>query len=101
MADRGAGNWGWGELNREEGKTGEKGGGRAIDFQVRTQVRSEDFSPSIFKDWVHLTLANMFVGAKHDRSQYGIITNNLYAVMLRPLQKWDAPQEFQSLLQTL
>ena len=36
---------------------------------------------------VHLTLANMFVGAKHDRSEYGIITNNLYAVMLRPLQK--------------
>ena len=35
----------------------------------------------------------MFVGAKHDRSQYGIITNNLYAVMLRPFQKWDAPQE--------
>jgi hypothetical protein len=28
----------------------------------------------------------MFVGAKHDRSQYKIITNNLYAVMLRPLQ---------------
>ena len=25
---------------------------------------------------VHLTLANMFVGAKHDRSQYGIVTNN-------------------------
>ena len=36
---------------------------------------------------VHLTLANMFVGAKHDRSQYEIVTNNLYAVMLRPLQK--------------
>ena len=34
----------------------------------------------------------MFVGAKHDRSQYGIITNNLYAVMLRPLQKPDAPE---------
>ena len=31
--------------------------------------------------------ANISVGAKHDRSQYGIITNNLYAVMLRPLQK--------------
>jgi hypothetical protein len=40
---------------------------------------------------VHLTLANMFVGAKHDRIQYGIITNNLSAVMLRPLQKPDAP----------
>jgi hypothetical protein len=36
---------------------------------------------------VYLTLANMFVGAKHDRSQYEIITNNLSAVMLRPLQK--------------
>jgi hypothetical protein len=36
---------------------------------------------------VHLTLANISVGAKHDRSQDGIITNNLYAVMLRPLQK--------------
>ena len=36
---------------------------------------------------VHLILANMFVGAKHDLRQYGIITNNLYAVMLRPLQK--------------
>jgi hypothetical protein len=33
----------------------------------------------------------MFVGAKHDRIQYGIITNNLYAVMLRPPQKPDAP----------
>jgi hypothetical protein len=31
--------------------------------------------------------ANISVGAKHDRSQYRIITNNLYAVMLRPLQK--------------
>jgi hypothetical protein len=36
---------------------------------------------------VHLVLANMFVGAKHDRSEYKIITNNLYSVMLRPLQK--------------
>jgi hypothetical protein len=35
--------------------------------------------------------ANMFVGAKHDRSEYKIITNNLYAVMLRPLHKPDAP----------
>jgi hypothetical protein len=34
----------------------------------------------------------MFVGAKHDRSQYEMITNNLYAVMLRPLQKPDAPE---------
>ncbi len=33
----------------------------------------------------------MFVGAKHDRIQYEIITNNLSAVMLRPLQKPDAP----------
>jgi hypothetical protein len=40
---------------------------------------------------VHLVLANMFVGAKHDRIQYGIITNNLSAVMLRPSQKPDAP----------
>jgi hypothetical protein len=32
-------------------------------------------------------LVNMFVGAKHDRIQHGIITNNLYAVMLRPPQK--------------
>jgi hypothetical protein len=37
--------------------------------------------------WVHLVLANMFVGAKHDRIQHGIITNNLSAVMLRPPQK--------------
>ncbi|TAE10030.1 MAG: hypothetical protein EAZ60_25225 [Oscillatoriales cyanobacterium] len=35
--------------------------------------------------------ANISVGAKHDRSQYEMITNNLYAVMLRPLQKPDAP----------
>jgi hypothetical protein len=35
-------------------------------------------------------LENMFVGAKHDRSEYKIIINNLYAVMLRPLQKPDA-----------
>jgi hypothetical protein len=41
--------------------------------------------------WVHLALANMCVGAKHDRSEYGMITNNLSAVMLRPLQKPDAP----------
>jgi hypothetical protein len=41
--------------------------------------------------WVHLALANISVGAKHDRNQYGIITNNLYPVMLRPLQKPDAP----------
>ncbi|TAE66118.1 MAG: hypothetical protein EAZ25_04910 [Oscillatoriales cyanobacterium] len=35
--------------------------------------------------------ANISVGAKHDRNQYGIITNNLYPVMLCPLQKPDAP----------
>jgi Uma2 family endonuclease len=40
---------------------------------------------------VHLVLTNMFVGAKHDRIQHGIITNNLSAVMLRPPQKPDAP----------
>jgi hypothetical protein len=40
---------------------------------------------------VHLGLGNMFVGAKHDLRQYGIITNNLYAVMLRPPQKPDVP----------
>jgi hypothetical protein len=34
--------------------------------------------------------ANISVGAKHDRSQYEMITNNLYAVMLRPLLKPDA-----------
>ncbi|TAG63210.1 MAG: hypothetical protein EAZ25_25160 [Oscillatoriales cyanobacterium] len=38
--------------------------------------------------------ANISVGAKHDRRKYGIITNNLYAVMLRPLQKPDAPDFF-------
>ncbi len=31
----------------------------------------------------------MFVVAKHYRNQYGIITNNLYAVMLRPLHLLD------------
>ena len=31
--------------------------------------------------------ANISVGAKHDGSHYGIITNNLYAVRLRPLFK--------------
>ena len=41
--------------------------------------------PSTMFIWVHLTFANMFVGTKHDRSQYEIITNNIYAVMLRPL----------------
>jgi nucleoside permease NupC len=35
---------------------------------------------------VHLIFANMSVGAKHDRSKYQITTNNLYTVMLRPLQ---------------
>jgi hypothetical protein len=39
----------------------------------------------------------MFVGAKHDRNQYGMITNNLSAVMLRPPQKPDAPVEGASL----
>jgi hypothetical protein len=29
----------------------------------------------------------MFVGAKHDLRQYGIITNNLYAVMLLQASK--------------
>ncbi|TAG89868.1 MAG: hypothetical protein EAZ19_23425 [Oscillatoriales cyanobacterium] len=38
----------------------------------------------------------LFVGAKHDRSEYKIITNNLYAVMLRPLQKPDAPGKFEA-----
>ncbi|WP_293295796.1 MULTISPECIES: hypothetical protein [unclassified Microcoleus] len=39
-------------MNREdafmrEGRDGKEGkGGRAIDFRVRSQVRSEDFSPS-------------------------------------------------------
>jgi hypothetical protein len=36
----------------------------------------------------------MFVGAKHDRIQYGIITNNLSAVMLRPLLKNQMHPEF-------
>jgi hypothetical protein len=40
---------------------------------------------------VHLGLENISVGAKHDRCEYEMITNNLYAVMLRPLQKPDAP----------
>jgi hypothetical protein len=31
--------------------------------------------------------ANISVGAKHDRNQYGIITNNLYAVMLLQASK--------------
>ena len=31
---------------------------------------------------VHLTLANMSLGADYDRSKYQIITNNLYAGML-------------------
>ncbi|TAG05815.1 MAG: hypothetical protein EAZ25_12665 [Oscillatoriales cyanobacterium] len=42
---------------------------------------------------MHLGLANTSVGAKHDRRKYGMITDNLYAVMLRPLQKPDAPQK--------
>jgi hypothetical protein len=42
---------------------------------------------AIVRKMVHLTLANISVGAKHDRSQYGMITNNLSAVMLRPLLK--------------
>jgi hypothetical protein len=49
---------------------------------------------------VHLTLANISVGAKHDRIQHGIITNNLYTVMLRPLQKPDAPGTAQTSPQT-
>jgi hypothetical protein len=43
----------------------------------------------------------MFVGAKHDRSEYGIITNNLSAVMLRPLQKPDAPLIHKCLIESL
>ena len=41
--------------------------------------------PALYR--VHFTLANMFVGAKHDRNQYGIITNNLYPVMLLQASK--------------
>jgi hypothetical protein len=40
---------------------------------------------------------NKSVGAKHDRSEYEIISNNLYAVMLRPLQKPDAPLSSENL----
>jgi hypothetical protein len=36
--------------------------------------------------------ANICVGAKHDRTKYEIISNNLYAVMLRPLPNPDAPK---------
>jgi hypothetical protein len=36
---------------------------------------------------VHLGLKNMCVGAKHDRNQYEIISNNLYAVMLLQASK--------------
>jgi hypothetical protein len=35
----------------------------------------------------------MFVGAKHDLRQYGIITNNLYAVMLLQASKTRCTQE--------
>ncbi|TAG57648.1 MAG: hypothetical protein EAZ28_17245 [Oscillatoriales cyanobacterium] len=35
--------------------------------------------------------ANISVGAKHDRSQYEMITNNLYAVMLR---KYDFDKKY-------
>ncbi len=48
-----------------------------------------------------MVLANMFVGAKHDRSEYGIITNNLYAVMLRPLQKPDTHSQLRFFLDDL
>lgn len=34
----------------ERGEEGERGEGRSY-FHVRSQVRSEDFSPSIFKDF--------------------------------------------------
>ncbi|WP_293271368.1 nucleotidyltransferase domain-containing protein [Microcoleus sp. PH2017_02_FOX_O_A] len=45
-----------------------------IDFAVFRRSSRNDF-------------LEISVGAKHDRRKYGMITNNLYAVMLRPLQK--------------
>jgi hypothetical protein len=39
------------------------------------------------REWVHLVLANISVGAKHDLREYEIITNNLYAVMLLQASK--------------
>ncbi|TAD98543.1 MAG: hypothetical protein EAZ98_06330 [Oscillatoriales cyanobacterium] len=39
----------------------------------------------------HPEFANISVGAKHDRSESFLLTNNLSAVMLRPLQNRDAP----------
>ena len=45
-------------------------------------------------DSLHNLATNLIVGAKHSGSKYQIITNNLYARMLRPLQKWEAPLFF-------
>jgi hypothetical protein len=54
----------------------------------RKAVREEEMKTTDGKEFmrVHLIFANMSVGAKHDRSKYQITTNNLYTVMLRPLQ---------------
>ena len=40
---------------------------------------------------MHLCFANIFVGAKHSGSKSLLITNKLYAGMLRPYTHWDAP----------
>ena len=42
---------------------------------------------------MHLSFANIFVGAKHSGSKSLLITNKLSAGMLR-LQNWDAPVRF-------
>jgi hypothetical protein len=56
--------------------------GTGIQVYFRATEATEAKKPG----WVHLIFANMSVGAKHDRSKYQITTNNLYTVMLRPLQ---------------
>jgi hypothetical protein len=53
-----------------------------------------EFPKALEAVWVHLSLANISVGAKHDRSQYGMITNNLSAVMLLQASKVRCTQQY-------
>ena len=59
-------------------------GGLNRFYTIKTCLRR---LKSVAINWCIWGQPNMSVGAKHDRNQYEMITNNLYAVMLRPLQE--------------
>ncbi|MCC3471518.1 MAG: hypothetical protein JGK10_06750 [Microcoleus sp. PH2017_13_LAR_U_A] len=69
-----------GRRKKEEGRRKKEEGRRKKEEGRRK--RKEGRGKGCISVW---RLANMCVGAKHDRNQYEMIANNLYAVMLRPL----------------